>query len=439
VTFDGILVPDDLREAVGDAAWIEAMLQAEAALARAEAAAAVIPREAAEAISRACGALGFRPDPGELAAQGRATANPAEPLVRALRERVGGEAAGFVHWGATSQDILDSAAMLVTARGLDLIGGWLDAAAARCAVLAAEHRTTALAGRTLLQQAVPTTFGLTAAGWLLGLRDARELVAGVRARGLYAQLGGAVGSLEALGERAADVLRLYAHELGLACPPAPWHTRRIALIRIGAALAAAAAAAGKVATDVVLLSQTEVSEVRERAGGGSTTMPHKRNSAASVRARACAVHAGRHAAALVAGGPHELERAAGAWHAEWDALSGALRFTGAATAVIAEMLAGLEVDAGRMRRNLDLTGGLVMAERVTYLAAARIGLPAARRLVEAAAARASAEGVAFRQALGDTQGLPLRVEEIDAALDPAAGLGSAAALVDRILEGEVGT
>jgi 3-carboxy-cis,cis-muconate cycloisomerase len=189
----------------------------------------------------------------------------------------------------------------------------------------------------------------------------------------------------------------------------------------------------------VLLSQTEVAELREGSGGGSSTMPHKRNPAGSVRARACAVHARRHAAALVAGGPHELERAAGAWHAEWDTLTNALRFSGAAADATADALAGLEVDAARMRRNLDLTGGLVMAERITYLAAGRIGLPAARRLVESAAERAAGEGIAFRTALGDTQGMPLRVEEIDAALDPASGLGPAAALVDRILDGGVET
>jgi 3-carboxy-cis,cis-muconate cycloisomerase len=248
-----------------------------------------------------------------------------------------------------------------------------------------------------------------------------------------------VGSLAVLGERGPEVLRRYANELGLAEPVAPWHTRRIALIEVGAALAAVAAAAAKIAADVVLLSQTEVAEVREGAGGGSSTMPHKRNPAGSVRALACAANARRDAAALVTAGPHELERAAGAWHAEWDALSGALRFAGAAIAAAAEVLAGLEVDAARMRRNLDLTGGLVMAERVTYAAAGRIGLVAARALVERAAERAGAEGIAFRQALAETAGMPLAPGEIDAALDPAAGLEPAAALVDRILEGGVGT
>jgi 3-carboxy-cis,cis-muconate cycloisomerase len=436
-TFAPLFIPPELERAVSDRAWLEAMLDAERALVNAGAIAGVVPAHLAGPIAERC-----RPDLFDIEAlcrDGRASGNPVEPLVRALRAQVPGEAAGYVHWGATSQDILDSAAMLVAARSLDAIAASVDAAAERCTALAAEHRATAVAGRTLLQQAVPTTFGLVAAGWLLGLRDAREAVADVRAGRLWAQLGGAVGSLEVLGERAPDVVRLYAHELGLAVPAAPWHTRRTPLVHLGAALAAVAAAAGKIAGDVVLLSQTELAEVREGAGGGSSTMPHKRNPAGSVRARACAMHARAHAATLVAGEPHELERAAGAWHAEWDTLANALRFAGAAAAGVAEVLAGLEVDTARMRRNLDLTGGLVMAERITHLAAARIGLPAARRMVEAAAARAAAEGIGFRKALGDTQGLPLRVEEIDAALDPAAGLGPAAALVDRILDGGVGT
>ncbi|HEY2790081.1 MAG TPA: lyase family protein, partial [Gaiellales bacterium] len=227
-----------------------------------------------------------------------------------------------------------------------------------------------------------------------------------------------------------------ARELDLPEPAAPWHTRRIALIELGAALAAAAAAAAKIAGDVVLLAQTEVAEVREGAGGGSSTMPHKRNPAASVRALACAAAARRHACALVAAEPHEHERAAGPWQAEWDALTGALAGAGGAAAALAEALAGLEVDAARMRRNLDLTGGLVMAERVAFAAAERVGLSQAQALVAAAAARSGADGVAFRQALADTEGLGLRLDEIDAALDPATGLESAAALVDRVLSEE---
>ncbi len=340
-----------------------------------------------------------------------------------------------MHWGATSQDILDSAAMLVAKRALAPIAAWLGEARDLCAALARTHRATPIAGRTLLQQATPTTFGLKAAGWLMGLREARALVDAVAARRLRAQLGGAVGSLAVLGERGPEVARLYARELDLAEPLAPWHADRIGLIELGAALAAVAAACAKISGDVVLLAQTEVAEVRESAGGASSTMPHKRNPAASTRTLACAAKARRDACALVGAEPHEHERAAGAWHAEWDALTGALEGAGGAAAGVRELLAGLEVDPARMRRNLDLTRGLVMAERIAYTAAARIGLIEAQRLVAEAAARTAAEDVTFRQALVESAGLGLRPEEIDAALDPAAGLESAAALVDRVLDG----
>jgi 3-carboxy-cis,cis-muconate cycloisomerase len=325
--------------------------------------------------------------------------------------------------------------MLVARRALAPTATWLGEAADACAALARAHRTTPMAGRTLLQQATPTTFGLKAAGWLMGLREARALVGAVSARRLRAQLGGAVGSLAVLGGRGPEVVRLYARELDLAEPLAPWHTERSGLIELGAALATVAGACAKISEDVVLLAQTEVAEVREGAGGGSSTMPHKRNPAVSVRTLACAAGARRHAAALVAAEPHEHERAAGAWHAEWEAITAALAGAGGAAAGVRELLAGLEVDPARMRRNLDLTRGLVMAERVTFAAAERIGLVEARRLVTAAAERTAAEDVTFRAALADSAGLGLTAAQIDAALDPAAGLESAAALVDRVLDG----
>jgi 3-carboxy-cis,cis-muconate cycloisomerase len=432
-TFAPLFVPDEIAAAVCDEAWLAAMLDAERALVRAEATAGVVPSGPAGRIAERCTPELY--DIAELARAGRSAGNPVEPLVQAIRAGLGEEEAGFVHWGATSQDILDSAAMLVAQRALAPICGRLGDAADACAALARAHRTTPMAGRTLLQQATPTTFGLKAAGWLAGLREARALVEAVSARRLRAQLGGAVGSLAVLGARGAEVARLYARELGLAEPVAPWHAERSAVIELGAALATVAAACAKISGDVVLLAQTEVAEVREGAGGASSTMPHKRNPAVSVRTLACAAAARRHAAALVAAEPHEHERAAGAWHAEWGAITGALEGAGGAAAGAAELLAGLEVDPARMRRNFDLTGGLVMAERVAYAAAGRIGLIAARRLVTAAAGRAAAGDVTFRQALAESPGLGLEPAQIDAALDPAAGLESAAALVDRVLDG----
>ena len=432
-TFRPLFVPDEIASAVSDRAWLAARLDAERALVNAGAIAGVVPAHLAGRIAARCAPDLY--DVGDLARAGRSAGNPVEPLVRAIRDGLGPEEAGFVHWGATSQDIIDSAAMLVARRALAPIDAWLVDAAGRCSGLARAHRITPIAGRTLLQQATPTTFGLKAAGWLMGLREARSLVTAVSARRLRAQLGGAVGSLAVLGPRGPEVVRLYARELDLAEPLAPWHTERSALIELGAALAAVAAACAKIAGDVILLAQTEVAEVREGAGGASSTMPHKRNPAVSVRTIACAAQARRHAAALVAAEPQQHERAAGPWHAEWDAITGALEGAGGAAAGARELLAGLEVDPARMRRNLDLTRGLVMAERVTYAAAARVGLVEARQLVTAAAERTAAEDVTFRQALAEAEGLGLRLDEIDAALDPAAGLESAAALVDRVLEG----
>jgi 3-carboxy-cis,cis-muconate cycloisomerase len=432
-TFAPLFVPDEIAAAVSDQAWLVAMLDAERALVNAEAIAGVVPAHLAARIADRCSAGLY--DVDDLSRAGRSAGNPVEPLVRAIRAGLGPEEAGFVHFGATSQDILDSAAMLVAKRALAPIAVWLGEARDLCAALARTHRATPIAGRTLLLQATPTTFGLKAAGWGTGLREARVLVEAVAARRLRAQLGGAVGSLAVLGENGPEVARLYARELDLAEPLAPWHTDRIGLIELGAALAAVAAACAKIAGDVVLLAQTEVAEAREGTGGASSTMPHKRNPAVSTRTLACAARTRRDACALVGAEPHEHERAAGAWHAEWDALTGALEGAGGAAAGVRELLAGLEVDPARMRRNLDLTRGLVMAERVAYTAAARIGLGAAQRLVAEAAGRTAAEDVTFRQALAESAGLGLRLDEIDAALDPAAGLESAAALVDRVLDG----
>ena len=424
--FAAILVPDDLLEAVSDRAWLAAMLEAERALANAEAAAGAIPAAAAGAIAARCRPELF--DPGRLAEAGRSAANPVEPLVRELAEAVGGADAAYVHRGATSQDIMDSAAMLVARRALRIALARLDAAAARCAELARVHRSTPMAARTLLQQAVPTTFGLKCAGWLVALLDARASLRRIDRDRLAAQLGGAGGTLAALGEHGPEVERRFARELGLAEPVLPWHADRQRVAELGAALATAAGAAAKIAGDIVLLSQTEVAEVREGGGGASSTMPQKRNPAASARAVACARQARGHAAVLLAATEVEHERAAGAWQSEWAALSGALACAGGAIANAAEALAGLEVDPARMRENLDLTGGLVNAERVSHLLAPRVGRSEAHEIVATAAATGS-----FRWAIVADERVGLSAEDVDALLDPEGYLGAAEELVDRAL------
>jgi 3-carboxy-cis,cis-muconate cycloisomerase len=345
--FDALFVPDSIRAAVSDRAWVEAMLEAERAYAQAAAGAGVIPAESAEAITAACDDI--QVDPDQLAVEGRRVANPAEPLVRALRETVGGEAAGYVHWGMTSQDTLDTAAMLIVQRAIGLIRTELDAVAAASARLAEEHRGTVMAGRTLLQQAVPITFGLKAASWLVAIVEARGRLGAVRPA---AQLGGAAGTLAPLGDRGPDVVRRFAAELGLDEPPLPWHTGRVRIAELGGVLALVAGACAKIALDVVLLAQTEIGEVTTGDDGPSSTMPHKRNPASAVLGLACTRLAQAHAGVLIASLVQEHERAAGAWQAEWPALSGALAYAGGAAAATRATLESLRIDEERMRLNL---------------------------------------------------------------------------------------
>jgi 3-carboxy-cis,cis-muconate cycloisomerase len=341
--FDALFVLPALSEAVSDDAWLRGMLEAERALAAAEARVGVISGDEAQAVSAAC-AGPF--DAEALAAEGRRVGNPVEPLVRALRER-----AERAHWGATSQDVLDTAAALVARDAGRLVLEELGGLAAACATLADRHRRTVMAARTLLQQAVPTTFGLKAAGWLVGVVHARRRLE--PAVELPAELGGAGGTLAAFGDGGIDVLRAYSEELGLTDPVLPWHTRRLRVAELGSALAVAASFAGKIALDVALLAQTEVGEVREPADGGSSTMPHKRNPVGSTLARACAARARAAAAELFAAVEQEHERAAGAWHVEWGALSDALAYTGGAVGWMRETLDGLEVDEERMLANVS--------------------------------------------------------------------------------------
>jgi len=424
--FSAIFVPDELQDAVSDRAWLQGMLDAERALANAGAATGLVTADTAARIGAACRAELY--DPRELAQEGRAVGNPAEPLVRALREAVGDTATDWVHYGATSQDIVDTAAMLVSRRALVLVLAELDRLADACADLARTHRSTPIAARTLLQQAVPTTFGLKAAGWLIAMLEARRRLAVVRHERLAAQLGGAAGTLAPLGDRALDVVRHYAEELELVEPVVPWHANRVRVAELAAALDVAAGAAAKVGRDIVLLAQSEVGEVAEGEGGGSSTMPQKRNPVRATLAVACARLAHAHAGVLLAELDHEHERAVGGWHAEWEALSGALAFTGGAVTAAADAVSGLVVDSGRMRVNLEASAGLVVAERISFALSDRLGRTRAHEVV-AEAARASS----FREALLADERVDLSDAEVDELLDPAGYLGSAEALVDRAL------
>src|SRR3712207_3544448 len=323
--FRPIFVPQRFREATGDRAWLQAMLDAEGALAAAEARAGLVPPGAAQVIVSRCDAALF--DPEEIGERGRAAGNPVPPLVRALTaavSEVSEEASRHVHKGATSQDITDAAAMLVSMRATNLIVAELDGITAACARLAENHRDTLMAGRTLLQQALPTTFGLKAAGWLVSVLEARRRLREVRSSGLAAQLGGAAGTLASLGDAGLPVLREFALELGLAEPPLPWHTDRTRISTLANALSLLVGVLAKVSGDIILMAQTEVGEVAEPAGegrGGSSTLPHKRNPILSVTAVAAARRVEDLSRTLGSAMAQEHERAAGAWHSAREARS----------------------------------------------------------------------------------------------------------------------
>lgn len=408
--FGGVLAAGAVREAVADPAWLQAMLDVEAALARA----CDAPADAAGEISGACRAERF--DIAELGAAAAGAGNPVIPLVRALRAAVSPAAAAYVHKGATSQDILDSAAMLVAHRALGPLLDDLAGAAEAAARLAEAHRDTPVAARTLLQQALPTTFGLVAAGWLTALDQAIDRLAEVRSHRLAAQLGGAAGTLAALTP--STVGRL-ARELGLAEPLLPWHTDRTRVADLAGALGTAAGAVGKVARDTVLYTQTEVGEVSEGRPGGSSAMPHKRNPVAAVSASACAAQAPGLVATLLGAMAQEHQRAAGGWHAEWRPLRTLLVSTGSAAYWLRECLTNLDIHADRMRANLSLTGDALMAERVAAALAPSLGVDAAHDKVRAA--------LAAGQSLREAFDVPTSL------LDPTTYVGHAASLVDTAL------
>jgi len=406
-------------------AWLSAMLDVERALARAAARAGVVPADAAEAIAAAC-----RPDLFDVAALGRRArdaANPVVPLVADLTAQVPPHAAPYVHHGATSQDVLDTAAMLVVRRALRPVHEDLAAAADACAALAATHRDTVLVARTLLQHAAPTTFGLKCAGWLDALDQAR---AGLAAVPLAVQLGGAAGTLAALGPAGLPVLTHLAQELDLPEPTLPWHTNRVRVGQLAGALGVVSGVLAKVALDIVLLAQTEVAEVAEPADGGrggSSAMPHKRNPVGAIRVVAGARRVPALVATLIGAMAQEHERAAGAWQSEWETLTELLRLVGGAAAGTRELLSGLRVDAARMRENLAATGELLMSESVAARLAGDFGRTEAQRLVR----DAIASGQSLRSLL--TANTRLSAEEVADALDPAGYLGSAGELVDRAL------
>ncbi|HEX6786735.1 MAG TPA: lyase family protein, partial [Acidimicrobiales bacterium] len=365
--------------------------------------------------------------------------NPVIPLVADLRAAVPDHAARAVHVGATSQDVIDTSLMLLARRTILTIDAALARAIAAAAALAERHRDDVQPGRTLLQHAVPITFGLTAATWLVGLVEARAALDRVASERLAVQLGGAAGTLAPLGEHGVAVMERLADRLGLATPTLPWATSRGRVVELAGALVLVAGSAGKVATDVIGLMQTEVDEVRESdepGRGGSSAMPHKRNPASATLV-VSAAHQVVGAASVVLGAQLQVhQRAAGPWHAEWDPLRRALLLTAGAAERVADLLEGLDVDAARMRTDLDRTGGMVMTESVvSSLVAAGVDHAAARATVETClrAAQSESRPLADVLALDPVVRSALGEDGLHHALDPRRHLGATDAFIDRAL------
>jgi 3-carboxy-cis,cis-muconate cycloisomerase len=427
---------DAMRAVMGERAYLARMLEVEAALARAQARLGLIPADAAQAITAAADV--DRLDMAALAAATRNMGFPTVGLVKQLSTLAGPEAGRWTHWGATTQDILDTALVLQLREVLALFGTDLDRLIATFAALARKHRDTVMAGRTHAQQALPITFGYKVALWLDPLVTTRERLAQLRPRVLRLQFGGAVGTLASLGADGTRVAAELAKELGLALPAIPWHVARDGIAELGCWCGLLGGMLAKPATDVMWLMQSEVAEASEPAApgkGGSSTMPQKRNPIGCEYVLAQARGAQALVPQLLAAMAHEHERGAGPMQMEQLALGQALLLAHGALATLVPIAEGLVVDAGRMRRNLDAGGGLIMAEAVMMGLAPQLGRGAAHDAVHHACEVAIAEGIHLAEALAREERVTavLDREGIARLTDPAGYLGAARAFTDAVL------
>jgi len=411
-------------EAFSDTATLRHMLRFEAALAYATAAAGLIPKKYAPIIEQACDAALY--DPAPLAEAARRTATLTVPVVKALTAEVkkrNADAAAYVHWGATSQDVLDTAMVLQLGEALPPLLKNLGVIVGALARLAKKHRTTAMLGRTLLQPATPLALGQKIAGWASDIDRATRRLAESFAETQIVEFGGASGSLSALGAKAEPVMKLLARQLELALPPGPWFTQRVRVAALAQDIALVCGALGKAARDISLMMQIEVGEASEPSGpgrGGSSTMPHKRNPVGAALILAAANRAPHLAATIVSGMVQEHERALGGWQSEWPTLAALCETLGSAVEAMAEVAPGLVIDPDAIQANMDATEAAVLAERATFLLAEKIGKEKAHALVEAALAK----GGSFIEALGQLK------KELS---DDAALLGYSPKFVDRLL------
>jgi 3-carboxy-cis,cis-muconate cycloisomerase len=441
---DSLSTTAPLAALFSDESLLQAMLDFEAALARAEAREKIIPATAAKAIEKAANARLY--DIGELAQKTQRGGTAGIPVSKALTEKVrkiDAAAAGFVHWGATSQDVADTGLILLLKGARRILGDDLSRLEKALQRLSNEHKDSVMLGRTLLQPAPPVTFGLKAAGWLGAVWRSHARLEAAFDEALMLQFGGASGTLAALSDKGIRVGRLMAEDLGLGFPDAPWHTQRDRLAALIAACGVLTGALGKMARDVSLLMQGEVNEAAEPGGdgrGGSSTMPQKRNPIGSALTLAAANRVPGLVAAFLAGMVQEHERGVGGWQAEWATVSDVVQATGLAASSMAEVAEGLSVNEADMRANIEATHGSVLAERAMMLLGAKLGRDAAHKLLQAAAQRSESEERSLAEVLAE---IPEAKSALDAKtlrdLDrPESYLGVAEELRESLVNGSDG-
>jgi len=437
--FDKMFRCPAIEQIFADRESMQTLLNFEAALARAEARTGVIPEQDARVIAAACRADQFAVE--ELAAQAALAGNVAIPLIKKLTELVAAtnkDAARFVHWGATSQDAIDTAMVLQLRRAMEVMDQDLARMASTLTELAEKHRATPVVARTWMQQALPTTFGFIAAGWLDAALRHRSRLAELRTHNLALQFGGAVGTLAALSGRGPQVAKALAEELQLPLPAISWHTQRDRLAEVASALGLCVGTLGKIARDISLHAQTEIAELAEPAGegrGGSSTMPHKRNPVTCAAVLATATRVPGLVSTMLAATLQEHQRALGGWQAEWETLPEIVRLAGGALHHMANMLLGLQVDAVRMRENLEDTQGMIFAEAVTIALGDRLGKMPAHILVEGACKKALAENRHLKEVLLREPGLHgyLTPADLEGLFDVRNYLGSAEEFIRGVL------
>jgi 3-carboxy-cis,cis-muconate cycloisomerase len=438
--FDSIFRWEPVAKLFRDDNFLQCMLDFEAALAAAEATSGVIPSSAANVIAAKCRVELF--DKHTLAEGAALAGNLAIPLLKQLRTRVAADnkdAAGFVHWGATSQDPIDTALVLQLREALPLISADLEKLCDRLAKMADQHRDTPIVARTWMQHAIPTTLGIKLAGWLDALARHRERFREMQNRCLVLQFGGAAGTLAALGSQGEVIAKHLSETLKLPLPQMPWHSHRDRLSEIATTLGLLTGTLGKIARDISLHMQTEIDEFREPAEegrGGSSTMPHKRNPVACAMILAAATRVPGLVATMLIAMLHEDERGLGGWHAEWETLPEIVCLTAGAMHHLADVVPRLEIDVKRMRENLELTKGLIFAEAITAALGEKIPCSQARELIDSASQRAIKENRHLRDVLHDDQKIAthLSSEQLDKLFDPRNYIGTSNEFIDRVIE-----